>query len=848
MHFDHVRPQRRRSERVAKSLPIVVRGTDLLGQPFEERTATLNFNLHGCRYASRYHLPKNAWVTLEVPRGSEFENTRARVAWIQRPHSVREFFQISVELEAPQNIWGFEPSPDDWAAAETSSMDAEEPVEASSEPGGETPELNASHTVGEPREQVMDEMDAVSAAAEPMVEGREADEGAADEVSARTETNTAGNDTVAHDPAVSGVTAASDSNEDRNAWISADAFENWKREFEQMQNAAHERLANFQSALLDEIKTEFQQNVTQAKWLIDAVEKSREALHAENKAAAEFADRLAGQRNAAAEAGQSRHADPLPAQFVPEQARTEWRHEIASEMDAARAQWDELLQSSLDNGVRRLAERLSERAGEVLQPLVDGVSGAKEAVGEIQRTLEHELGRAKGSLAEIERSAAQVSSLSGQIDSAASSALDALNRRLELILNAQTEEMGERAERLTNRAAAKAASEIDAASRTTIEDVAAQIESKLNPHYDRITELLRELSAKELQTEESLRLQRERLRQVSEASRREFISEFDRAVAAARADWDAAQQQAAKQWNDQIETGKGLAARAAQDAAEAASHTIEDRSRARLQSAADEVLAASSLALNQAAADARGKFASELEIASADRVGRAREQIDGLAMDAANRSRTELERAAEMAAAAFGQLLQGASDRQIESFDSNAASIAQAHKDALETSARRLLRNFETSAESSLARFHQQMAARVETSIAEGRSVLLNEINGAVETFRAEREQRERDWMANLEQLNAQSAARYQERIDTASDSWVLSCVRRLNEHGQNLVESMMRSADDAVRESCAKLFDGLAEILRQRSALSQRQNHPAGQGSEAAAAPLPPEADQPSI
>src|SRR5579875_353259 len=73
----HTGTERRRSERIAQSLPVVVRGIDLLGQPFEERSSTLNLNLHGCRYASKYHLPKNTWVTLEIPHGAERENVRA---------------------------------------------------------------------------------------------------------------------------------------------------------------------------------------------------------------------------------------------------------------------------------------------------------------------------------------------------------------------------------------------------------------------------------------------------------------------------------------------------------------------------------------------------------------------------------------------------------------------------------------------------------------------------------------------------------------------------------------------------------------------------------------------------
>ena len=109
--------QRRRSERISKSVPLIVRGIDLLGQPFEERTSTLALNLHGCRYSSKHHLPKNTWVTLEMPQMGQRRNVRARVAWIQRPHSVREFFQIAVELENAGNIWGIETAPTDWQFA-----------------------------------------------------------------------------------------------------------------------------------------------------------------------------------------------------------------------------------------------------------------------------------------------------------------------------------------------------------------------------------------------------------------------------------------------------------------------------------------------------------------------------------------------------------------------------------------------------------------------------------------------------------------------------------------------------------------------------------------------------------
>ncbi len=134
--MDHVNSnqpatERRRSDRLFEPVPLVVRGIDLLGQPFEERTATLALNLHGCRYSSKHHLPKNTWVTLELPQTQNRPNVRARVAWVQRPHSIRDFFQVAVELEDPANIWGLDALPEDWATAE-GSFSNEEQVEPKS--------------------------------------------------------------------------------------------------------------------------------------------------------------------------------------------------------------------------------------------------------------------------------------------------------------------------------------------------------------------------------------------------------------------------------------------------------------------------------------------------------------------------------------------------------------------------------------------------------------------------------------------------------------------------------------------------------------------------------------------
>jgi len=44
----------RRSSRIEQPISLVVMGTNRRGESFQEKTAALSFNLHGCRYSSRH--------------------------------------------------------------------------------------------------------------------------------------------------------------------------------------------------------------------------------------------------------------------------------------------------------------------------------------------------------------------------------------------------------------------------------------------------------------------------------------------------------------------------------------------------------------------------------------------------------------------------------------------------------------------------------------------------------------------------------------------------------------------------------------------------------------------------
>src|SRR5882672_9382924 len=111
--------RKRRSTRIVQAVPLVATGVDALGRPFVERTSSLIINCHGCRYQSKHYVLKNMWVTMEIPHpetGQPPRTVRGRVAWIQRPRTVRQLFQVALELEVSGNVWGIAFPPEDWTA------------------------------------------------------------------------------------------------------------------------------------------------------------------------------------------------------------------------------------------------------------------------------------------------------------------------------------------------------------------------------------------------------------------------------------------------------------------------------------------------------------------------------------------------------------------------------------------------------------------------------------------------------------------------------------------------------------------------------------------------------------
>lgn len=766
--------QRRRSTRIVRAIPVTVRGVDLLSQPFEERTSTVSFNTHGCKYPSKHHLPKNSWVTIEVPGREGVEGrqrVRARVVWIQKPRSVRELFQVAGQLESPGNIWSLEAPPGDWVNVLGSSPSAEKPegeerraaeladawirpeerTTPRHEPipierpksGAEGPLADIFEKHFEPAEIFPETSAAPLGFAGQVVPGA-AKEGSLEspllrELNAQIESQAAKAVEAAAARASEELKRSAEAVEERQAASAEAAFRQWKESFAREREAAAQDLARrtaeqisgardeiaghftgqmswVREELRSDLKQEFATHLDEMKTLVADLERGAAALREEATAAKSAGDRVA-QIKIALEAAEAavderiRRLNETARESVAlEDLSKAWRERLVEQMAQAKGEWNELLENSLDGAAHRLATRLAEttqtaiegaggkldeRVAQFTQPVTSAIQEAQAALGNIRTSLGEELQKARGALGEIERAADRMKEFSGQIDAASHKAVNQLHRRLEGVVETTVTELQRHASGIMTELPQRLQPALDAAGEQFITRTIGDLDAKLKPHIDRVPHLIRELTAHEVQAEESLRIYRERLRQASESNRRDAIEQMAATIAELRNEFEGARSEALTRWNEELNASGVRATHAAIENLIQSAEWHQKQAQAYVETLTQESLRKAEEFFGERTKEASERLGGELEQRKASFLEDAHRELQADASDVVSVVSRELERAAGAAAGTFEDRIGTSSATTLQSFTESAAALLNAKSQQVERISEKIRENFE---------------------------------------------------------------------------------------------------------------------------------------------------------
>jgi len=508
-----------------------------------------------------------------------------------------------------------------------------------------------------------------------------------------------------------------------------------------------------------------------------------------------------------------------------------WQGRLQEQMKAAGREWEELLQGSLDNSANRLASRLAEssqsalehaesklsdRISQLAQPVTSAVSDARAALLEIRASLDEELHRARTSLREIEGAAERMTEFSSQMDAATHDAVNQLHRRLESALDSQAAELRRQADAIAAEMPQRIQPALDTAGQMLVGRTLAELDARLTPQMERIPELLRELTAHEVQAEESLRMHRERLRQAAENSRREAVAQLEQAFASVRSEFEAARGEALAKWNEELNASGARAAHAAIEELVKSAEWHQEQAKAHVENLAQESLRQAEGVFAERTRAAAQRLDEELENRKSRFAEGAQAQLETAAAGVGERAAAKLGQAGDAASAVFEERVNGIASGLFKEFEQAGVKSLKEKETQVERISEKVRMSFEESAAGILDRYRTDIAAQTSGQLAATRETHERELAAAVQAARNEREARDAESRENLARTRAEALRQYEDALQQKSEAWAREAGEKLTQNGQAAVASLSRAGEQALRGSFLKMFEQIADAIRQ--------------------------------
>jgi hypothetical protein len=265
-----------------------------------------------------------------------------------------------------------------------------------------------------------------------------------------------------------------------------------------------------------------------------------------------------------------------------------------------------------------------------------------------------------------------------------------------------------------------------------------------------------------------------------------------------------------------------------------------------MQVAMEKGLDQAAASLHEKAGDLSGQFARELDHCSRSYVEHSQSQMEEDARDVAEKASLQMAQASEAAAANFTDRADQLTREQYELFQAKSNSTFEQNASRIEAHAVQVRSKLESDARLLAGEFQRVISQQVQEGIAQGKQELASQIEHAKDSLRIEAESLDNQLRTSMQSLATHAMNEYKERLENASNSWLLTTVTKLNQQSEELIDQLLASTEKRLRSTCNDVFAEIGETLRQRlaelSVLATTQTNPAASSTPTKTPEIDPE------
>lgn len=498
-----------------------------------------------------------------------------------------------------------------------------------------------------------------------------------------------------------------------------------------------------------------------------------------------------------------------------------------SQADIADAgqRWKEQFEASLAQASERVSEKLNQasqvaltqaeqdasaRAGQLRTSLDEVVAGAQATVESLRQDLNQERARSE--------------ELRGQLQEAARAALEQSRKKIDEMVSAQQEEIARKADQVISDRALQIQPLIESSAQKVLEHFTAEIDQKIAPKLDEVQKAASQLAAAEQQAAETQarvrgqveeasrqmeQLQssaREQVRQVSDQAVQESLERLRAETAKLPADFQENARATLAKLEEELQQKTTEAQHETYEALLKASEWYQKKAQTTMQTSLERAVEQSTSTLRDRAAEVSSLVASELDHYRRTYVEHSQAEIEEVAKDLVDRERSKLSETAEIATAGF-------TDRVLQVTDESLRRFETASRDALE----KARSDMEFNREGSLAEFQKKLDEQMVKGVEQARIYLQSQLLPMMEEWAAQRDKEQRQWSQKMTQSSDESVEQFKTRLENASNSWLLASATTLGQHSQAVLDTLAKSAEKRIRETCSDVLAGMGDTIKQR-------------------------------
>ncbi len=486
---------------------------------------------------------------------------------------------------------------------------------------------------------------------------------------------------------------------------------------------------------------------------------------------------------------------------------------VQESMSAGAAEAEQRVASAKNS----LQEEAAKQTASVHESMASAAAEAEQRLGGLRNSLQEQSQWLEAALGRAAESTERLEHFSARAETAQRQALSGFESQMDDVLSLHRNELHRQSETLLEELNARIRTTFEEHCQLAISRFDQQVEAMVQPHISRTEEAIHRLAGGRSLLDAALTLQQDRIRASADEAFAESLARFRENLGGVDQILQEAAQAVAASNLAEIESRASDLKHQTVDDLMKSAEWYEKKAQTQIQSLTEKTVEQAENQFREKAGEVSGVFASELDHSSRSFIGHTQTQMEEVVRDAFAQARALFAEAAETTTAAFTDEIQRQARQELDGFGQETQRSLGETRVQLDAARAELSQKVTAEQEAFLRQFHASMNSAVERGVTDanarvkaGLSPLLDSWQSTVEAHRME--------MHNIySQMSNQAAEQHRGRLENISNQWMLATVASLDHQSREAVDTIAAKAAETLRETCAQVFAGVGDTLRDR-------------------------------